>query len=88
MVYKIDLEKTYDHVNWSFLRTYLHRFGFPTITVNLIMHCATASRLSIIWNNKRLPAFSPTRGLPQGDPSPRIFLLFAWSFCLMIFCRR
>jgi hypothetical protein len=68
VVYKIDLEKAYDHVNWNFLRDCLTQFGFPQITIDLIMHCVTASTLSLIWNGQRLPAFSPTRALRQGDP--------------------
>lgn len=63
VVYKIDLEKAYDHINWAFLRECLHKFGFPAITVNLIMYCVTTSHLYIIWNGQRQPAFSPNRGL-------------------------
>lgn len=76
VVYKIDLEKAYDHVNWPFLRSCLQKFGFPDIAIELIMHCVITTSLSIIWNGGRLHAFSPTRGLRQGDPlSPYLFVI-------------
>lgn len=82
VVYKIDLEKTYDHVNWGFLRSCLQQFGFPLMTIHLIMHCVTVSNLSIIWNGKRLPSFAPNRG-----PFHHISLLSVWSFYPILFWR-
>lgn len=72
-------------MNWNFLETCLKDFGFPNITVKLIMHCVSSSTLSLIWNGKRLPNFSPTRGLRQGDPlSPYLFVLCMEKLSLTI----
>lgn len=68
MVYKFDLEKADDHVHSDFLEHCLVDFGFPSITVRLIMHYVTSSSLSLICNGKWFSPFSPTRGLLQGDP--------------------
>ncbi|XP_015950970.1 uncharacterized protein LOC107475809 [Arachis duranensis] len=68
LAFKIDLQKAYDRVDWRFLESTLITFGFPIITVNLIMNCVRASSLSIMWNGNRLDSFSPKKGLRQGDP--------------------
>jgi hypothetical protein len=47
VAYKIDLEKAYDNVDWNYLRSCLHDFGFPLITIKLIMHCVSSSEFGM-----------------------------------------
>ena len=76
MVVKIDLEKLYDHLEWSFVRMVLKHFGFPANIINLIMSCISSTSTVVLFNGSKLDSFQPTRGIRQGDPiSPYIFLL-------------
>ncbi|XP_057443830.1 uncharacterized protein LOC130735982 [Lotus japonicus] len=68
VVFKLDLEKAYDRVDWHFLHATLNAFGFPSSINALIMHCVSSASLSILWNGIRLPSFRSSRGLQQGDP--------------------
>jgi hypothetical protein len=77
MIFKIDLEKTYDNVGYEFLRFCLQRSGFPPTTVKLIMFCVSSSSMVILWNGRRLPSFTP-RGLRQGD----LFSSYLFVMCM------
>ena len=76
MVVKVDLEKAYDLLEWSFVRMVLNHFGFLSNIINLIMSCISNTSTAILFNGNRLDLFQPSRGIRQGDPiSHYIFLL-------------
>lgn len=76
MTVKIDLEKAYDRVSWSFIRDTLRDFGFSDKWIRLIMFCLESSKMAMLWNGEKLDSFKSQRGLRKGDPlSPYLFVL-------------
>ena len=50
IVIKLDLEKAYDRLEWSFVRSMLFSFGFHEDTVELVMSCISSTLASLLFN--------------------------------------
>ena len=75
MAIKIDLEKAYEKLEWSFIRAMLMRINLPQDKIQLIMSCVTSVSISILFNRGTLESFHPCRCIRQGDPlSPYLFI--------------
>ena len=73
---KIDLEKAYDKLEWSFIKEVLIRANLPADLIEIIMSCISTISTSILFNGKALEPIYPSRGIRRGDPlSPYLFIL-------------
>lgn len=63
MAIKVDLEKAYDRLNWSFIFETLQQTGLPIHLSRLIMECVTLASMNILWNGEVTEEFYPGRGI-------------------------
>ena len=65
---KVDFEKAYDSVRWSFLLDMLHRMGFHSKWIKWVKGCLESATVFVLVNGSPTKEFRPSRGLRQGDP--------------------
>jgi len=75
---KVEFEKAYDSVRWSFMFDMLHRMGFHSKWVKWVKGCLESGTMSILVNGSPTEEFRPSRGLRQDNPlAPFLFLIVA-----------
>ncbi|RVW55567.1 Transposon TX1 uncharacterized 149 kDa protein [Vitis vinifera] len=73
---KLDIEKAYDSISWSFLMKVLKKMGFGSRWMDWMWWCFSTEKFSILINGVLAGFFSSSKGLRQRDPiSPYLFIL-------------
>lgn len=76
MAANIDMEKTFDFMEWTFLYQIFKTLGFDQIWINWIKECFSSTSSSILFNGTPNDFIQPSRGIMQGDPlSHFLFIL-------------
>src|ERR1043165_8531719 len=76
MIFKVDLERAYDSLNWDFLESILLQMNFPVKWCNWVMAIVKSARASVLINGSPTHEFVCGRRVRQGDPlSPFLFLM-------------
>ena len=76
MALKLDMNKSYDRVEWQYMEKLRKKMGFGGTWINLMMQCISKATYLVLINREPLGHIKSTKGLCQGDPlSPSLFLL-------------
>ena len=85
ILFKVDIEKAYDTVDWGYLDEVMSKMGFLTLWRKWIKECVGTARASVLVNGSPTDEFPLGRELRQGDPlSPFLFLLAAEGFNVLM----
>lgn len=85
MILKLDFEKAFDSVKWSFLQKVLQGFGFGNKWRGWLEAILTTTRLSVLVNGSPSSEFGISRGLRKRDPlSPVLFIMLSEVLHLLL----
>lgn len=63
MILKVDLEKAYDMMEWTFVEDMLRDIALPTNVISVLMGLLRSSSCRLLFNGEVTERIKPTRGL-------------------------
>ncbi|PKU87700.1 Putative ribonuclease H protein [Dendrobium catenatum] len=76
VIFKLDISKAYENLNWNFLYKILSLFGFGNSFISIIKNSIENCFFSVIINGKHNGFFKSVKGIRQGDTmSPALFII-------------
>jgi len=85
VIFKVDFEKPYDKVKWSFLQQTLRMKGFSPLWCRWVQHFISRCSVAVKVNSEIGRYFQTKKGLRQGDPlSPILFNLVVDMLAIFI----
>lgn len=76
IIFKYDMSKAYDRVEWRFLLRAMRAMGFSAGFQDLVFRCICNIKYRVCVNGFYSEEFISTRGVRQGDPlSPLLFII-------------
>lgn len=84
VVCKLDFQKAYDNVSWSFLDYVLQRMDFRDYRWIWMRSCLSSAHLFVLVNGSRKGFYRMEKGVRQGDPlSPYLYAIVVEALHLM-----
>jgi len=76
VVFKLDISKAYDRIDWDYLKGVMVRMGFNAQWIQWMTMCVETVDYSFLVNNEVVGPIILGRGLRQDDPlSPYLFII-------------